>query len=1329
MIELAPGDYYIDQSPGSLATLSITEDTGLIQRTDTTFSISSVQAGDRVTHLTINVGDPVSTQPPRALNLGRVLYSESGGVGNIARIEKQSPSSSNWIITLEYVKGNFSINDELYYDNLAVVNPQTGGLIIPRGLSVDGVDLRKVRIRPMYVPELTPVQNDPQTNRTAIFKVTGGTYVSLLTFTDNPQYSRSHNTVTAVAFASQNEINGGGNETSYYSRINNLFREIDGWGSEGLEPIPAETVIVAPTDISKVNRAQDIEENQTGLVGGDSRSNAPLSYPGATRIRDTDGAILPLPDINSTRSSSPYVFNCSVRSIFGLNGLWADGSRVAGFRSMVTANFTQVSLQTDPNCFAPTTYFQDPPTNKESGEGKQYKTCSTDLFKYRSFGMRGSNDATIQIVSVFVIGNSDHFVAESGADLSITNSCSDFGDISLRGIGYKGKSFSQDEATTAPGYSGTRITQIIPPLPLSYDPLPDGRPATLEDVEINTGLSIDYNKTLAYTVVNKTPSSTAPSTIRIYIQNSNSATPFSFNNPPSAEDIAFGQYSFTKEASEGVWELAGGPSQIKRKRIYVNGFDEVGNSILYTGDLKSPDPSGSGFSQLRDDSKNFAWDPNPQTYNENGELVTGSGGWYIPVTTSSVVEETTDTDGDGYLLRGFDYAFRYKLITDPTGNDAVYASLDFMFDKSAVKIIRAIDRRQSDDRIYRVVMEGFEKLRGLRRPQPYYILEKQEGVAGYPLNSGTLLQSDPLTVTQVQPYNEVFNTPLDGAFVTYLTQGSRGRDVFTADHYPSQDRDYPESTEDPADSVTKIALELFKARPGVWLSSPLAPSITPINLKTSGSVSTTGIRVGLRRPSVIRASGHTWEWTGYLNYDTAFPTFQGEPLEQDFALGKIIVEESGGRVYATGMNEEGNYYLGTTVFDLRSGEQFAIPLTSDSEQANVTNQVLSNVIVRNTLLMQDGSKLVMGRGTQIFFDTDTEFKSLATGDITASINPPSVYSTRDKAGLVQLAKPEVIRSAAGQNPDPTFDKVAITPKDLSDEFAYRGLNNAIKGVVNLRLSLSSTSAVPDSNQLNSTNLFLHPWNGNEIALYDTDALSWTTVAGFSNITLFSLAACSSPNTNYDVYLYNDGTPSAPLLNVEFVPWAGNNTPPTRLIQNGIACKANSPSRRFVGVVRTTSAGTSTVDLGGVIPAENSANYPRIYLANAYNLYDTSSRYFLGSSWDAPTTGWSTPGGYSVPTRISYVSAGSNLATAFLDIYSNHPNNGSTLYVAPGIDTTSGPPADAFYGETNSSNGTAGSQWARSLSPGLHEIFYLYQQLGSNTVNEHPAHGLILITKH
>lgn len=1036
MIEVAPGDYYVDNSPGNSSTLSPTDSTGLFQRLNTSYSVISVTSGSRYTHITINSNNATSTQPPHPLNLGRVLYSESGGVGNICRLEKVSVSSPNWIVTLEYVKGSFLANDQLYYDRLSAINPTTGGVIIGRGMSVDGVDPRKVRIRPMYVPELSEGQSTPQSDRTAIFKVTGGTYISQVTFTDNQQYHRSHNTVTSITFASQGEIAGGGSETSYYAKLTSLLKDVDNWGSEGLEAIPAETTIVAPVAQSKDNRGQDIEENLTGLLvaGGDSRPNAPIAYPGATRIRDTDGTILPLPDVNSTRSSSPYVLNCAVRSIFGLNGLWAEGSKVEGFKSMVTANFTQVSIQTDPNCFETGTYSQDPPVNKTSGSGKLYKACVNDLFKYRHFGIRGSNDSTIQIVSVFCIGNSDHFVSENGADLSITNSCSDFGDISLRSIGYKTKSFSQDEKSTSSGYDGTRITQIIPPLPLSYNALSNGHPATLEDTPINTSLSLDYSKTLAYTVVNKTGSNTPPETIRIYVRNSNVNSQFSLTNPPSAENIAFGQFTYTRKVNSTTWELSGGPDKIERKRIYINGFDEVGNSILYTGNLKAPDPTSVGFSNLDDSSKIFVWDPEPQEYNSNGDLVTGSGCWYIPVTTAGIIEEATDLDEDGYLLKRFDYAFRYKLIPNPTGSNAVYAALDLMFDQSAIKIIRASDLRKVEERVYRVVFEGFNTSRGLRKPQSFYILEKQEGVAGYPLNPSG---SDPLTVTSVRTYQEVFKTAKDGAYVTFLTLGSGARSVFNGEIAPAQDRDYPEATEDPTNSPTKVALEVFKARPGVWLSSSLAPSVSPINLKTASSVQTAGIRIGLRRPSVIRASGHTWEWAGYLNYDTALPRYQGEPLESDFALSKILVEESGGRIYATGMNEEGNYYLGTTVFDLRSGEQYSIPLTAEGEQGGVTNQVLNNVVIRNTLLMEDGSNLVLGRGTTIFFSNDTELKSLTTGDIVAGKNPPAVYATKARAGLVQLADLSMIRGAKGNSASGVADKAVVTALDLALELDAR----------------------------------------------------------------------------------------------------------------------------------------------------------------------------------------------------------------------------------------------------------------------------------------------------
>ena len=1042
VIQLAPGDYYVDNTPGAGSIPGLTASTGLIQRIETGLIIGTVNKIDRATIIQIDGLNPNFTQPPTALNLGRIIYSQSGGVGNIAKVEKESIGSSIWTVTLEYVRGAFSVNDEIYYDGLSLINPSGGGLVVPRGISINGVDLRKVRIRPMYVPALNPVEEEPQREQTSIFKVTGGTYVSLLTFTDNPQIHRSHNTVTAVTFASEAEINGGAGETSYYSKLNSLFNQYDNWGAQGLEPISAETTIVAPIADSKSLRQTDSEENQTGLPFADSRPGAPIAYPGATRIKRLDSQdqrVFDLPDINSTRSSSPYIYNCSVRSIFGMNGLWADGALVSGFRSMVTANFTQVSLQTDPTCFNPQAYYLDPPTNKLDGVGKQYRVSANDTFKYRHFGMRGSNDATIQIVSVFVIGNADHFVCDSGADLSITNSCSDFGDISLRSIGYKTRAFSQDEGIPSTNFGGTKLLEIIPPLPLTYSELPSGGAPTLVDTEINSSLVLDYNLTKNWYVEN-TNGTTGPTQIRIYFRNSNIGSPFTkINNVPTATSMGFGQFSYTRKNTDGSYELVGGTRQ-NRKQIRIKGFDEIGNSIIYVGDIQliaSPS-SSSGFEYLDDKSKIFVWDDQISC-------------WYVNVTTNNIVEENTDENGDGFLLKRINYAFRYKILSGLTGSAAFYGTLDFMFDRSALTLVRGIDRRKNENRIYRVVLDGFLRDQGLRRPQSFYVLEKQSSVSGFPFNGSTTLLEDPLTISQVRTYEEVFpksniTSKEYGRYIAYLTLASQARKVATGSLYPEGNADEPELTNDPVDSITRESLVQMLQRPGVYFDKLIEPNEDPINVKVRSTSAAPGILINLRRPSVIRASGHTWEWTGYLNYDTAFPTFQGEPLDQDFALGKIIVENRGGKVYATGMNEEGSFYIGTTVFDLRTGEQFAIPLEADNEPGSVTNQVFNSVVVRSLLAMDDGSSLFFGNESAIYFDPTTTFNT-TTGPITAAQTPlPDVYANTDFAGLIQLAKPEEVRGAFNAQNKGVSSKVAVTASDLANELNIRFENNLAAGV-------------------------------------------------------------------------------------------------------------------------------------------------------------------------------------------------------------------------------------------------------------------------------------------
>lgn len=1046
VIELAPGDYYVDNSPGSGSIPGLTAAEGLIQRVPSGFEILNIERLDRATIILVDSLSPSQSQPPRVFNLGRILYSQSGGVGNIVKIEKESFNSSIWKITLEYVRGNFSPNDQLFYDSLSLINPTGGGIVIPRGVSVNGVDLRKVRVRPMYVPELNPVQNEAQREKTSIFKVTGGSYVSLITFTDNPQIPRSHNTVTSVGFASQSEMFGTSSETSYYSKINSLFGQYDNWGADGLEAIQAETTIVAPIYDSKNLRQTDSEENQTGIPGGDSRTNAPIVYPGATRIKNqssSDQRVFDLPDINSTRSSSPYIFNCSVRSIFGLNGLHADGALVAGFRSMVTANFTQVSLQTDPTCFNDESYYLDPPVNKEDGVGKKYRPCPADPLKYRHFGFKGSNNATIQIVSCFVIGNADHFVSESGADLSITNSCSDFGDISLHSIGYKPKSFSQDEKAPAGTYGGTRILEIIPPKPLRYTAISGSNPATLVDTQVNTGLVLNYDLTSDYyknAVSFQNGNVVPPALIRVYIRI------FGESTPPSAEKMGFGQFTYTHITSDGSYVLSGG-AKASRKRVFMRGFSVEGDPISYCGELQVAPASSPGFSLLDEKSKIFIWDASKSS-------------WYFNVKTDNVVEEATDLDGDGYLLKKLDKAFEYVIIPEAqrTTLQEQYAQLALVADGSTIVTVRTLDKRKNDERVYRVVLSGFIRDQGLRRPQNFYILEKQIGVNGYPINGSPTLLSDPLAISQIRDWDEVIEPenykkrlqekrPSDGRFIAYLTQASQARRVITGEIYPEMDFDEPENTADPENSVTKRAIVEMQARPGFNFSKGIEPSETPISLKESSNSSSSGILIGLRRPSVIRASGHTWEWTGYLNYDTAFPTFQGEPLEQEFALGKIIVESNGGKVYATGMNEEGNFYIGTTVFDLRSGEQFAIPLEADNEPGSVTNQVFNSIVVKSSLLLGDGNapgSLYFGQDTKIYFDPSTTFNTI-TGKITAE-SRADVYATLNSAGLVQLADDAVIRgtrrygSTSGNGPQTApgiSAKAVITAASLAKELNAR----------------------------------------------------------------------------------------------------------------------------------------------------------------------------------------------------------------------------------------------------------------------------------------------------
>ena len=102
---------------------------------------------------------------PYANGSGEVRYYSRGGESNLTLAPLTSTSNLN----LE------DPNNDLYK-----LNSIHGGLILPRGTSVVGLDLRKTKVRPKYIPdpELDTIE------RSAIFRVTGTSYLWQFTILD-----------------------------------------------------------------------------------------------------------------------------------------------------------------------------------------------------------------------------------------------------------------------------------------------------------------------------------------------------------------------------------------------------------------------------------------------------------------------------------------------------------------------------------------------------------------------------------------------------------------------------------------------------------------------------------------------------------------------------------------------------------------------------------------------------------------------------------------------------------------------------------------------------------------------------------------------------------------------------------------------------------------------------------------------------------------------------------------------------------------------------------------------------------------------------------------
>jgi hypothetical protein len=488
---------------------------------------------------------------------GYAIKEISGTAYGVSPSGAQSLASATFSLTQT---SNFDLTQS--ENALYTFNSINGGVVVPRGTSIVGLDLRKTKLRPLYVPNPT----DPAVARSAIFRITGACYFwqfSLfdanqngLVYTNNTDFSAnnqatptfSHHKLTCFEYADGVNVPTGYTITDldmYYAKLSNAFNTASGrdipekyptsttgfakqnpeWeivGAFSTDPVTisaiisgdgttASTIVTVTTSSPhnlqtgipiKINGVNTTDYNISTTVQNvisSTQFTYLLSY-----VRNNLAASPSLSngtvtiETDTVSGASPYIFNISLRSIWGMNGMHADGAKASGFRSMVVAQFTGVSLQKDDRAFVAYNQssrdYQGINYTKVTGSLLASGSASTDpgsvyhlnpdaIYRngWENTHIKLSNDAFVQVVSVFAIGFTKHFEGVNGADASITNSNSNFGQNSITASGFKAAAFGKDDTAY--------VTSIVAPRAITNSSISSITSSNVSWVQVDVGLT------------------------------------------------------------------------------------------------------------------------------------------------------------------------------------------------------------------------------------------------------------------------------------------------------------------------------------------------------------------------------------------------------------------------------------------------------------------------------------------------------------------------------------------------------------------------------------------------------------------------------------------------------------------------------------------------------------------------------------------------------------------------------------------------------------------------------------------------------------------------
>ena len=1030
-------------------------------------------------------------------------------------------------------------------------NSVEGGIIVPRGCSLVGTDLRRTKIIPKYVPYPTVyaakgINTEAQVPaRTAIFKVTGGTYFWQFSFFDGaeegvffkpdsvetipPKFS--HHRLTCFEFADglnplSTLITGGTVPNAdysavpnilertdleiYYQKVSKAFATIpDTSGDPSVDQIQArveENRIVGP--ISDEYRVLQITRNGntatavtvdefdnprnhgfsvgvninisgvTGSTGPQSEVDASL-YNGSFTVTSASGNVFTYQmaseptgnavgsnitvktEIDTVDSASPYAFNLSLRSVWGMNGMHANGAKATGFKSMVVAQFTGLSLQKDDRAFVRYNASTGNYDVATAGDGAHLDGFAEYRKGWGHEHIKCSNDSFIQAVSVFAVGYQGHFTALSGGDMSITNSNSNFGNTALRSAGFKAKAFSKDKAgalthvippkalnvisTTATGTNGAStititndgsVNGVIEGMTVSGTNIATG--ATVGSVNTNTRV-VTLTGANTGTVNGNVifGEETSVNWVNIDIQRTkviNAALAGQGGTPGTRLYL----YGYTVEASAPTTRVQGftvgarqdgtGNTAVADKLNCLLVAQGATSATVQSASISPYGPSVSGV-KAGEAGSPIQYDSNTYTINGVGGLV---GGWYLSVSSVDNSIYTTLSTNTQYNTVNFTPTTFIKRIPDPRDlQDRTYR-VRYVIDKNKTNplprdpisgfVMQPLNTDATSynlDRCFYIydieVVQEFE--RGLN-DGIYYITLLCGSIS--PSTSNFDDRKFSQNVNEVYPTFDRDNPLADPEAAVSVADNE------TIGLVNSTDGATPTPNKDPKRSITKEAIEFLLTDTG-WTQPGTTPNydsvnkrlsnvrltaragdeeVRKINIREDNTGTVAPINVEFRRHSILRSGNHTFEYLGFGpgNYSTAFPQTQVETLSQEQIRFSQSIKEEGGVSFYSGLNSNGDLFIGNQVINPVTGQI----TNEDIAQLNVVGEENTTIETFSELVLTDKLTVIGGASNQLesIFAGPVTFQGLTTFTNNIQARKISYYNQDGTVIKTTLLAPE-----------------------------------------------------------------------------------------------------------------------------------------------------------------------------------------------------------------------------------------------------------------------------------------------------------------------------------